>query len=261
MDLYTNKSLDFNSYSQKPEETTGFSLNQIKTIIDWFSVMVDTERTQFGIERFETIISKPFNCFFGSAENNVIIGFTNYMATRENNVINTIKSSSLESLSLEEAISKMKSSASNELGLENYSFAVFDKKILMSAKSYLDDVYQEAEQTNKRVIEVMNNHFKNNELIFLQLTSSMILSSKTYLEQLGKRKNKMNFNPIFKADNLVIDPKMVFCALPFNDERLEIFTEIIRPHLEKMQLSAFKVNDIKSITGNIMENIWTYGRL
>ncbi|MFT8950151.1 MAG: hypothetical protein ABGA11_07245, partial [Liquorilactobacillus hordei] len=75
---------------------------------------------------------------------------------------------------------------------------------------------------------------------------------------LGKRKNKMNFNPIFKADNLVIDPKMVFCALPFNDERLEIFTEIIRPHLEKMQLSAFKVNDIKSITGNIMENIWTY---
>ena len=68
----------------------------------------------------------------------------------------------------------------------------------------------------------------------------------------------MHIDPIFKADNLVIDPKMVFCALPFNDDRLEIFIEIIRPHLETMDLNAIKISDVKSITGNIMENIWTY---
>lgn len=257
MNFYT-KSLNFSSFSTNPEEMVGLSLDQIRVIIDWFSVRVDSQRERHNIDKYETIVSKPFHCLIGQSDTKIIIGFTNYMALRDNNTLDTFKPDTLLSLDLEDAIAKMETQAANELGLENYTFATFDKALWYSANEWLNSVYLEAEQTNDLIINIVNRRMEQHDVQALSYASDIIFSAEQYLEELSRKKNKMNINPIFKADNLVIDPKMVFCALPFNDDRLEIFTDIIRPHLESMDLNACKVNDIVSITGNIMENIWTY---
>jgi len=187
-----------------------------------------------------------------------VIGFTNYMALRDNNTLDTFNHDSLLSLSLADAITKMETQASNELGLKNYVFATLDKTLWYSAKGFLDSVYFEAERKNDFIINIVNKYVEQQDLTVLSYEYDILRSVIKYLEDLDRRKKTMHIDPIFKADNLVIDPKMVFCALPFNDDRLEIFIEIIRPHLETMDLNAIKISDVKSITGNIMENIWTY---
>ncbi|WP_273751803.1 hypothetical protein [Leuconostoc mesenteroides] len=252
------KSLNFTSYSTNPEENVGLTLHQIQSMVDWFSALVDQFRESSDIDKYETIIGKPFNCVVGQTDTKIIIGFTNYMALRDNNTMDTFNHDSLLSLSLEDAITKMETQASNELGLEKYIFATFDKNLWYSAREFLNSIYSEAEQTDDFIINIVNKYAGQQDTRALNCLSGMIQSVFQYLEELTRKKNKMNINPIFKADNLVIDPKMVFCALPFNDSRLEIFTDIIRPHLESMELNAIKINDVKSITGNIMENIWTY---
>lgn len=257
MNFYT-KSLNFRSFSTNPEELVGLSLGQIQVIIDWFSFIVDSQRERYNIDKYETIVSKPFHCLIGQSDTKIIIGFTNYMALRDNNTLDAFMPDTLLSLELEDAIAKMEMQAANELGLENYTFATFDKALWYSAKEWLNAVYLEAEQTDDFIIDIVNRYMKQLDGQVLSYAYDISVSAEQYLEELSRKKNKMNINPIFKADNLVIDPKMVFCALPFNDDRLEIFTDIIRPHLESMDLTAIKVNDIKSITGNIMENIWTY---
>ncbi len=71
--------------------------------------------------------------------------------------------------------------------------------------------------------------------------------------------NGMWVNPIFKARDLSLDPNMCFCVLPFNDERLEIFDEIIKPTLEKnFSINVIRSGNIFQPNQNIMETIWTY---
>lgn len=257
MNFYAS-SLDFNSYAANLEDSVGLTLSQIKSMMDWFSAIVDINRENYDIDRYETVVGKPFNCVVGQTDTEIIIGFTNYMALRDNNTLAAFNHNSLLSLSLDDAITKMETQASNELGLENLVFATFDKSLWYSAREFLNSIYAEAAHMDDYIINIVNKRVKQKDENVLNYSNDMILSIKKYLEELSRKKNKMNINPIFKADNLVIDPKMVFCALPFNDSRLEIFTDIIRPHLESMELNAIKINDVKSITGNIMENIWTY---
>lgn len=71
--------------------------------------------------------------------------------------------------------------------------------------------------------------------------------------------NGMWINPIFKAKDLTVDPNLCFCVLPFNDDRLEIFDEIIKPNLEKdYGLSVIRSGNIFEPNQNLMESIWTY---
>jgi len=257
MNFYA-KSLNFKNYSTSLEENIGLNISQIKSIIDWFAVIVDMHRESYGIEKFETVVGKPFNCLIGQTDSKIVIGFTNYMALRDSNTLDTFNHDSLLSLSLEDAIMKMETQASNELGLKNYVFAMLDKTLWYAAKDFLDSVYAEAEQKDDFIISIVNKYVEHQDSTVLSYEYDILRSVIKYLEDLDRRKKTMHIDPIFKADNLVIDPKMVFCALPFNDDRLEIFIEIIRPHLETMDLNAIKISDVKSITGNIMENIWTY---
>lgn len=71
--------------------------------------------------------------------------------------------------------------------------------------------------------------------------------------------NSMWVNPIFKARDLSLDPNMCFCVLPFNEDRLEIFDEVIKPTLEKnFGINVIRSGNIFEPNLNIMETIWTY---
>lgn len=69
----------------------------------------------------------------------------------------------------------------------------------------------------------------------------------------------MWINPIFKARELVVDPNMCFCILPFNSKRLELFDEVIKPNLEeKFNLTVIRSGNVVEPNLDIRENIWTY---
>lgn len=80
-----------------------------------------------------------------------------------------------------------------------------------------------------------------------------------YQKQLYEEEHKMNFDPIFKARNLVVDEKLIFGILQFDDTRKGMFDDFIRPKLEEsFGLTVIRSGNIFDSNIDIMENIWTY---
>lgn len=74
-----------------------------------------------------------------------------------------------------------------------------------------------------------------------------------------RKQRTVEMNPIFRAKNLVVDKNQVFCVLPFSQDRLEIFDEVLKPYLEQQHhFTVIRSGKVTSANQNIMETIWTY---
>ena len=76
------------------------------------------------------------------------------------------------------------------------------------------------------------------------------------LEKNDKSKS-MLVEPMFKARNIKSKPNMCFCILPFNNDRIEIFDEVIKPYLRKdCNINAIKSGDMFNANSDMIEDIW-----
>jgi len=78
-----------------------------------------------------------------------------------------------------------------------------------------------------------------------------------YKSQVERKLHIIKIDPIFQAKDMVVDDKLVFGILPFNDDRLNIFDEMITPRL-KDELGLDVLRSGKELVTNtgIMEKIW-----
>lgn len=105
---------------------------------------------------------------------------------------------------------------------------------------------------------------KKKSMIKIQISKEENECVKSFLEGIIKSNsfyggNGMWIDPIFKAKDITVDPNLCFCVLPFNNDRLELFDEVIKPELEKQfGISVIRSGNIFEPNLNIMETIWTY---
>lgn len=137
-----------------------------------------------------------------------------------------------------------------EYGIEFKWFTSIDKKVLISSKDILNRASQ-VKDFSSRV-----NLMGLDEIFFDAIQESSKQLAENIIE---KEINTVNINPIFKARDLTVDENMVFCVLPFNDERIEIFDEVLKPKLEQeFGLTVVRSGNIFEPNQNLPETIWTY---
>ncbi|MGF7436304.1 hypothetical protein [Lentilactobacillus senioris] len=129
--------------------------------------------------------------------------------------------------------------------------------------NYVDINVNDIKEISKEIVNVDVKDLKTRSWIVnhnKNLYLSIFKSTKSTIDRIIERGNKMQFNPIFKARDLTVDDKMVFGILQFDNDRLEFFDSFIKPIIEdEFNLNVIKSGDIFDASSpNIMENIWVY---
>lgn len=216
-----------------------FDLDDFQKVMDALFYLTDVQSNK---EYFR----KPSNLIVSETKDHILIGINFDKAILGNTSLATLKAT-LDSD--EEAEKQLRPLAINELGFNLNLIVKIDKKLFEKVFDNLLSQFNANQGTN-RFIYVFSDDIKECIKAFQKgiENSNYIYGG-----------NGMWVNPIFKAKDITVDPKMCFCVLPFNETRLRLLEKIIKPELEKqLGINVIKSGDIFQPNQNIMESIWTY---
>ncbi|MEK2552518.1 hypothetical protein [Lactiplantibacillus plantarum] len=279
---YTNRHLNFINYC-KSNDFWGLNYDEFRMIIDHLCLSIYYEGSKENLRQNQMRVWSPFNCVIAATKSKVIIGFSNDKAFFNNAIFIRLPDIELDD---DYATAKMDSQTellagykgnvytslpidflrSKQLKLllkiagKNLSLAEAIQKVVTGElNSNIDDSVSDPKN---EIGQGQINDFTQDiseKLQCVGMQNTFISSAKSFVNNIIKGEHRMNFNPIFKARDLVVDDKMIFVALPFTKERLEIMDEVIKPALEKdKHMSVLRSGDMFGANLNIMENIWTY---
>lgn len=213
---------------------------------DDFQKVMDALFYLIDIQSNKEYLRKPSNLIVSETKDNIFIGVNFDKAILGYTSLVTIKG---VLNSDEEAEKYLRILSINELGF-NLNFIVkINRKVFKSAFNNLLLQFNANQKTNS-YIYVFSDDIKECIKAFQKS-----IENSNYIYG----GNGMWVNPIFKAKDITIDPKMCFYVLPFNDTRLRLLEKIIKPELEKqLGINVIKSGDIFQPNQNIMESIWTY---
>lgn len=242
---YNEKYMNFSLYPES-RIICNFTLEETKEILDFIAMRLNTIINRSEMSNIKSIIMSPFHCLVMETENYIVYGVSN-----ENCIINygIILCSTLV-FSDESIESVMKNCSKKEAGFRVNNFIWIKKDIVNKFKPLLTKLasYDDVDEKTAEFMKIENE----------ELRLEFIRSTDDFFAKLVEEESRLNINPVFKARNLTIDEKLCFCVLPFDDERLEIFNDIIKPELEKdFGLTIIRADNIFS-NNDIMEDIWTY---
>lgn len=235
--------VNMNFFLKDTRDISGISMDTILTSLDLIEIIVREQQVVRNLEWSNYAILKPLHCIIGETANAIIIGLTNTNAVNGLQTLgvlkNTVPSSDSESFMREIMEKEFGGTLDGFLEIEKKYFTIHEK------------IFNEFKNTEGiKKLDIVNS---SNSFLFDTNRIANI-----YLDKYKEEENVMRFDPIFKARELQIDEKLVFCILPFDDDRLEIFTDIIRKELEDdFNLKVMRADDIFS-NEDIMEDIWTY---
>lgn len=263
---YFNESLDFNVYPVD-EGYWGMGYDNFRKLLDGFMKMIFSELSKANLSRRETKVFGPVHCVLGETEKQIIIGISTDSALRKGTILTLLKKTD-EYKSKPEVEKLLEETCRTEIGYIGNTFFSIDKSILHSEltqkalESDQDFLNAIAAVINEIDAEYQkDNSVKNHELEILseQYWHSFKKSVDEFVDNRMKEMHEMNFDPIFKARDLTVDENLVFVALPFTEDRLEILDEVIKPALEEDRgLSVLRSGNMFEAGMDIMENIWTY---
>ncbi|ENI8395365.1 hypothetical protein ABZZ53_000489 [Listeria monocytogenes] len=191
----------------------------------------------------------PLNVSIWETKNDeTVIGVSQDKAIMGNTVLTRLEG---KALNIESAVESINEVTWKTLGFRTKYYTFFDNELL---KNYTDlfELLRNEKNPGKRFELIVDNQ---PNLIFLMAAAADKLVDNILKEE----KKNMEFNPIFKARGLTIDDKMIFCALPFTSERLEIFDEVLKPQIEtEFGMQLIRSGNIFMPNLNIPESIWTY---
>ena len=96
----------------------------------------------------------------------------------------------------------------------------------------------------------------NNTYKDLKKCVDAVSKSTKNFEKADKDKT-MLIDPMFKSRNIETKPNMCFCILPFSNDRIELFDEVIKPELKKdCDINAIKSGDMFNANSDMIEDIW-----
>lgn len=242
---YLERLLNFSIRSQT-DKYYNLTLDETKLILDCITVSLIGHAGVSALRDYDLVLTRPFHCMVMETDEFIVYGVSNDRCILTNNMILC----SDKIFTNENVVAEIKDSSLREIGYETRNFIWVKKNIIYKNKDLISSLVS-FENTK----EVMNELAKpmNIEVLF-----EFHRCSKEFLEQIIKEANILNINPVFKARNLTVDENLCFCVLPFDDERLEIFNDLIKPELEKeFGLTIIRADNIFS-NKEIMEDIWTY---
>lgn len=250
--------LEFNTKSVT-EEFFGFEEKYIIFILDYFTLLLRAVGSDYNDVILSSGIVPPFNVMVGKVKDDLVFGINNSKAIRGASSLFCLSN---ESDGIETCKEIMDRNFRIQIGggLESYftiDIVIIEK--LISFFDYIDknniNIHNGYNQflNDSSIVKDEKDNVKANRII---LTTLAIV----YLYQLiEKSDKKMNINPVFKATNLSIDENLIFCALAFNEVRLEIFNDVLKPKIEeRFGMNVIKAGEIYGPNLNIMETIWTY---
>lgn len=242
---FTDKNLNFSSRSEE-DRYYGLSLDETKLILDCIAVSTYSHLVQSGMADLNIILKRPFHCIVVETDEFIVYGVSNDRCVLGNNMISCGK----EIYTNENVVNTIKESSIKELGFETKNFIWVKKAIIYKYKDLISLLvtFEDTKEVMSELAKPMN----------IALLMEFFICSQKFFRQIIKEENILNMNPVFKARNLTVDENLCFCVLPFDDERLEIFNDLIKPELEKeFGLIIIRADNIFS-NNDIMEDIWTY---
>lgn len=223
--------------------TLEYNTNDFEKVIDNLLFLTDQI---YSVKNFK----KPMNFLIGQTSDSLVIGLNFNKAIVGNTSIMTLN----EAQSNEKIESFMEKAYLNEAALNIDTFIRIPFEVFNSVFNTMLQIFDNYNDLNTRIVQLIlakstiRNLSRCIELIFKSINNSFYSGGTSML-----------VHPIFKAKDLTIDRNMCFCVLPFNDDRLEIFDEIIKPTLEKeFNINVIRSGNIFEPNLNIMESIWTY---
>lgn len=198
----------------------------------------------------EKNFQKPMNIILGKSSHKIIIGINFDKAIWEFNSLTNI----VQILEDEKAESQIRNFAKDEFGFQINAFLKLD---FDSFKSIYNNLLKEFNDYNQE-----SNY--ESGITFFSISPEEQKCINDLRRGIKKSNslyggNNMIINPLFKARDISPDPNLCFCVLPFNQNRLEIFDEVIKPTLEnEFKITVVRSGNIFTPNLNIMESIWTY---
>lgn len=241
-----------NNFATHPAVMKDFSIEQLQFILD--STILYTY--SFLIE--EGVFKRPsvrgyLSCAYGYNEDRLVIGITDDKTVPGSSFLFSVKKESCEGKTANEIEDLIRETGEFELGLEVKWFTDFSFGNIFSNDLIWEEILMKEKSLDAH--QMMNGNHKY-ELFVMELQKASKKLADTILK---KERSLMKYNPIFKARDLTVDENMVFCVLPFNDTRLEIFDEVLKPKLEEeFGLTVVRSGNIFEPNQNLTETIWTY---
>lgn len=241
-----------NNFATQPKVMEDFSMEQLQIILDLSIIYTYSFLINEGILKRPSVRGY-LSCAYGYNEDRLVVGLTDDKTGPGSSFLLSLKKASCEGKSAKEIEQTIIETGDFELGLEIKWFTDFSFKTLFSNNSLWEEILKKENSID--VFNMMTQDPKYESLL-VELNKA---AQKLYENIIQKERSVMKFNPIFKARDLTVDENMVFCVLPFNETRLEIFDEVLKPKLEEeFGLTVVRSGNIFEPNQNLTETIWTY---
>lgn len=222
-----------------------YSFNEISLFTDYilfFSSTVD--------ESGEYIFTSPQNIYYSDLEDgNMIIFWGSEKAVKYMNTIGLYKGP-IESLEQANSMSK---------GILGFSFDFYLKMSFEDVDKHIEKLKEAKESKESETIDEVIDVYKKLAFSDEYFTNFLIQIQNNIGKQIKTRRGTMEFNPKFKAKNIVVKKNQAFYVLPFSEGPLNAY-QAIKDGVsnEKIDCMIIKSEDRfdPSRGNNIIENIW-----
>lgn len=262
---FSNTGISFNKFPYK-NDMYGLNLVEAQYAIGVFLSFITCEAAKKQVKREALEISGPLNIVFGLTDDLLVVGINNTKATTNSKTMLSIDQTNTKSMSIKEIENVEKDAAREVIGSGKLNFFYFPR----TALEILRDMVT-GNATEKILVDInyYNLFKKTNEWIKNRVTgptskayilyNELIKSADKYVSTIQKGLDMMEFNPKFRARNMVVKQNMGFYVLPFTDSPEQSF-EAIKQGIADSNIDC---NIVKSEdrfdpsrSNNIIENIW-----
>ncbi|MCG0662326.1 hypothetical protein [Lactiplantibacillus plantarum] len=287
---YYSQSLKFASYPDR-KDYWGVNYDEMRLILDELCQFIMSDGLSASFTKQQLRVISPYHCSMGANQGIVAIAISTDMALKGSTILSTFaddQDGTDDQLKL--SLNEM---TKNQIGYTNNIITSFPKSFFLNPylRMILDKagdslsfveafnrLLKESKEESKKIQKTLNdlvvqgafvtkikeatkqlNRISERQVGISEIIDTIRQAAAEFIKSIEREEHRMKFNPIFKARDLVIDEKLVFGILQFDDTRKEMFDNFIRPKLEdEFGLTVIRSGNIFDSNIDIPENIWTY---
>lgn len=241
-------SYSFSTRRGQPDKIYKYNKYDFQKAIDCLFLIIDLKKRKKNF-------MQPMNILVGKTDDELVIALNYSKAIVGNTVLDSINEFALTNNNAEKIVQiafldelGMKTEGLIKLPIDSFD-NIFSKlvsiwntfKTNLEKEQYLISFYSDES----------SNYYKDLEKC-VDSVAKVLNDKNTKYE--GK---KMWVEPVFKTTDIKIKPNMCFGILPFNENRIKIFDNVIKPALKNdLGISVFKSGDMAISNSDMIEEIW-----
>lgn len=264
---YFNDTLEYDVWPST-KDFCGLTYDEFRVLLNGFIILAYDAAKKKNLTDKQMKIRSPFHCIIGQNSSSVVVGISTDNAIRKRSICTSLNKEQ-SNMTIEQLEDFMEKVCEEELGYAENTFIELDKTILKNK------LIKESLQGKEKFIMCFTNELAKLENIFkenhlnqeikneyktaMKCWNLLIMSVSRFIDNLDRGIHKVEFNPKFKARDMVIKEKQAFYILPFTEAPLDAMLAI----KEAITTNEIDCEIIKSEDrfdpkrGNdIVENIW-----